>query len=281
MALGVAAGFFSDAGLDVEMVEMPRTGDAIAQLAGGAIQFAVAGAVPIINASRAGHDLIIVMSIEAENVFAVMGSKDIRSPEQLRGAKIAISGRREQDEMVMRRALREWGIDPDKDVTMVEKGSRGKCWDAIVKGEAAAMAATIPQPILARAIGLPVLKDYAEHPEPYQAGSIVTTRRYADANPETVRQFLGAQLRAIRLFQADFDAALPHLRARSKIDDIDVLRETQRLFGMALEHYVPDRRALAAVVANLEAAFGEKIDVDIGRIVEPSFATSLEGRTAH
>ena len=117
MALGVAEGFFADAGLDVVMQEMPRTGAAIAGLVEGAVQFAVAGAVPIVNAARAGQDPIIVMSIEAENVFAIMGAKRIKSPEDLRGDVIAISGKREQDEMMIRRALKEWGIDPETEVT--------------------------------------------------------------------------------------------------------------------------------------------------------------------
>jgi ABC-type nitrate/sulfonate/bicarbonate transport system substrate-binding protein len=259
MALGVAAGFFADAGLDVIMQEMPRTGAAIAGLVDGAVQFAVAGAVPIVNAARAGQDPIIVMSIEAENVFAIMGAK----------------------RMMMRRALKEWGIDPETEVKFDIRGSRGKCWDAIVSGEAAAMGATIPQPTMARAIGLPVLKDYAELGEPYQAGSIVTTRRYANANPDVVRKFLGAQLKAIRLFQSDFEASLPHLKARSKLENLDVLRETNRLFGHAMEDYVPNPAALKTVVNNLADVFGEKIEVDVNKIVEPSFAMSLEGRPAY
>jgi NitT/TauT family transport system substrate-binding protein len=278
MALGVGEGYFRDAGLDVEMVEMPRTGDAINKLIAGEIEFAVAGAVPIINAARAGHDPIIVMSIEAENVFAIMGSKAIKKPEDIRGTKVAISGKREQDEMMIRRALREWGIDPDKDVTLEVRGSRGKCWEAIVSGECSIMTATIPQPIHAKAIGLPVLKDYAELHEPYQAGAVVTTRSFANANPDAVKKFLGAQLRAVRTFQKDFDRSLPYLRQRSKIDDVEVLRETNKLFGHASEDYVPNPTALGNVVKNLVNVYGEKIDVDVNKIVEPSYAVSLEGR---
>jgi ABC-type nitrate/sulfonate/bicarbonate transport system substrate-binding protein len=141
MALGVAEGSFAYAGLDVVMEEMPRTGDAVKRLIEGSCEFVVAGATPIINVAKAGHDPLIVMSIEAENVFAIMAAKHIRSPEDLRGQTIAISGHREQDEMIMRRTLRDWGIDPDRDVELKLFGSRGKNWDAIVSGEAAAMTA--------------------------------------------------------------------------------------------------------------------------------------------
>jgi ABC-type nitrate/sulfonate/bicarbonate transport system substrate-binding protein len=278
MALGVASGFFADVGLNVFMEEMPRTGDAMRKLIDGTTEFVVVGAVPVINAARAGHHPLIVMSIEADNVFAVMGSSSIRSPNDLKGKIIAISGRHEQDDIMVRRALAHWGIDPDNDVTFEARGSRGKCWDAIISGEAVAMCATIPQPILARANGLPVLMDFANLHEPYQAGSVVTTRAYADANSDTVTRFLEGQLRAVRQFQSDFELSLPHLKARSKLDDVEVLRETHRLFGEAAEDYIPNPAASATVLCNLAAAIGEPIDIDLDRIIDASFATALEGR---
>ena len=47
MALGVAAGFFAEEGLDVIMEEIPRTGDAVKRLLAGTTEFVVVGAVPI------------------------------------------------------------------------------------------------------------------------------------------------------------------------------------------------------------------------------------------
>lgn len=278
MALGVARGLFADVGLDVAMVEIPRTGDAVAKLIEGATEFAVVGAAPIVNAARAGHRPVILMSIEGENVFAVMGSRSVSAPDDLKGKRVAISGQQEQDDVMLRRALVEWGIDPERDVTFKIYGSRGKCWDAIVTGDAAAMCSTIPQPILARAIGLPVLKDFCDLHEPYQAGCVVTTRAYADAAPEVVSRFLAAQLGAVRLFQDDFDAALPHLKARSKLEDIAVLRETHRMFAHAAEDYVPNPAGTAAVVRYLSEALGEPINVDLASMIDASFATALEGR---
>jgi hypothetical protein len=48
-----------------------------------------------------------------------------------------------------------------------------------------------------------------------------------------------------------------------------------------MEDYVPNPAALKTVVNNLADVFGEKIEVDVNRIVEPSFAMSLEGRPAY
>jgi ABC-type nitrate/sulfonate/bicarbonate transport system substrate-binding protein len=281
MALGVASGYFAEEGLDVIMEEIPRSGDAVKKLIAGTTEFVVVGAATILSAAYAGHYPVIVMNIEAENVFAIIGARSISSPEDLRGKTIAITGHGEQDNVMIHRALSEWGIDPNREVTFVEYGSRGDTWKAIVSGEAAAMCATIPQPILARANGLPVLKDFAELHEPLQAGCIGTTRAYIDDKPDNVHRFLAGQLRAVRLFQSDFEAALPHLITLSKLDNVEVLRETHRLFGEAAEDYIPNPVASANVLRNLSETLGKPLDVDLEKIIDPTFAIALEGRAPY
>ena len=277
MALGIAAGHFADQGLDVTMQEVARTGLAVSELMAGAADFAVAGSLPILNAAVAGHDPVIVMSIEAQNVFGVVGAHDVDTPDKLRGRPIAISGRREQDDMMMRRALKSWGIEPDADVRLEVMGSRGQCFAAVLSGRAAAMTATIPQPILARQMGLPVLLDYADAHEPFQLGALVTSRRQVLHRAELIDRIVTAQLRAFRLFRDDFAAALPHLRARAKIDDADVLRQTHQVFAAEADHCVPNPAALRAVVRTIADVYGESIDVDIDRIVDPRFAARAVG----
>jgi len=275
MALGVATGTFAAEGLDVTMREVARTGQAVTGVIEGAAQFAVAGAMPVLMAAAAGHDPVIVMSLEAQNVFGVIGARDVFDPLHLRGRGIAITAAGEQDDLIMRRTLIDWGFDPDHDVRLETLGSRGKCFEAVLSGAASAMTATIPQPILARALGLPVLKDYVPLHEPFQLGAIVTTRRLADARPQLVARLLRGQRSAMARFRDDFDAALPHLKARSKLDDIDVLRETHRLFAAEADHFVPTARALQAVVDATARYLGQRVAADVGAIVEPSFARAL------
>jgi hypothetical protein len=71
------------------------------------------------------------------------------------------------------------------------------------------------------------------------------------------------------------------MKARSKLDDVEVLRETNRLFGLAMEDYVPNPAALAAVIRSLVEVFGEPIDIDVNEVVDPSFATALEGKAPY
>ncbi len=270
-ALAIEQGLFEAVGVEVDRREVRNGTEGIAAVLDREVDLCVCGGVPIIRAAISGGDPLIVMSIEAENVVGVMGSFDVSDPEHLRGRVMGVTGLGDPDNTFLRRALRDWGIDPNRDVTFKEFGHRGAVWDALVDGKIAAMAATIPQPLLARKIGLPVLRDFRDTPEPYQVGTLVTSRRYADESPETLRSFLRGALAGIELFQSDFDISLPHLKARSKLDDEDVLRETHRLFSEAMRHYVPTEDAIRAVAVDYAAAVSETVYIDFAALVDPSF----------
>lgn len=273
-SLAIAEGYFEEYGINAVTEEVPRTSDGVAKVVTGEADFAIAGGAPVLQFALGGADPLVVFSIEQHNIFAVIGAKGIREPEQLRGGRVGILGPRDPDAILMMRALREWGIDPATEVTAVQCDGRGDQWDAVVEGRVDAMTTAAPQPIMARRLGLPVLHDYGEVGEAYQLGALVTTRSLADAEPEIVGNYLAAQLKGVRRFQEDFEAALPHLRARAKIDDVDVLRETHRVFSQALDHYVPVPTALANVARDLAAHTGEPVDLDVARYVDGSFAAA-------
>lgn len=271
VSMAQEAGYFAERGVEVIAEEHPSTGVALQKMVDGGLDVAGTSGMAILRAALGGAQPLVVMSIEAENVFAIIGSKDIDSSEDLRGKVVGANGEGDQDYLMMTRALRDWGLEPGKDVEVKFLGSRGKSWEAIRRGEIAAMASTIPLPILARKEGLPVLRDFADERGPYQLGSFVTTRPFADANPDTLRGFLAGMLDGYKLFQSDFAVALPHMKARSKLDDEDVLRETWEIFVKAMDHYAPTEEALAAVLEDMVAFTGQPVDLDVSDIVDPTY----------
>lgn len=276
MKMGKALGIFAEHGIDLVMDEYPRGGAAIKALEEGNADFAVASGLPIVRAAQRGADPVIVMSIEAENVFAIIGARSIASPQDLKGQRVGISSPDDQDGIMMRRALRDWDIDPEHDLTMVEHaGGRGAIWAALVNDEVSAMAATIPEPVHARALGLPILRDFHEVPEPYQAGSLVIKRTFGDLRRDLVETVLDAQLESVKTFHADIEASLPYLRECTRIDNEDVLREVGHLFAEAMLHYTPSQAPLSAVVRDVTAVTGAQPEVDVSRIVDPSFVARL------
>lgn len=275
LAMAQGLGFFAERGLDTATVEVANTADCVERLAAGEVDLAAAPGVPILNAALNGLDVVVVLSCASENLFGVIAARHVTTPEDLRGGVIGTTATDDQGYLVMHRTLREWGIDPETDVRTRELGSRGREWDAVVAGDIDAFATTVPQPILARRRGLPVLRDFTDDHEPYQLGAIVTTRSFADADPRRLRDLLDGLLQGYRLFQTDFDTTLPYLKARSKVDDLDVLVETHRILSEEFDHYAPRVEPLAAVARDLAAMRGAPLGLDVSSLVDASFVAEL------
>lgn len=276
MALGVEAGVFERHDVDVEMIRLPRGSDAIRALERGDADLAVVSGLPVLRAAQRGLDPAIVMSVEAENVFAVIGAEGTREMADLRGRVVGMNSPDDQDGVMMRRALVEAGLDPEADVTMrAYAGGRGAIWDALLAGEVAAMAVTLPEPFSARACGLPILRDFLDDLEPYQCGSFVVRHSYLESEEELLRDALTAQLESIRLFNADDGLARRALEATTTITDATVFDQTRRAFGEAMLHYVPQLEPLEHVIRDVRNVTGVDLDVDARRIVQPAIAESL------
>lgn len=275
MRMAIERGFFTERGIDVVMHEYARGAVAVEMVEAGEADAAVVGGAMLHMAMR-GSDPRIVMNIEAENVFAIIGARGIETPEDLRGKRIGICGPHDADTFIMKRALRDWNLDFERDVELVVmEGGRSEQWAATLEGTISAMACTVPEPLHARAVGLPILRDFGDPPEPYQCGSITTTKAFADANPDLLRTFLAGQLAGVHAYQDDFEGAVPHLKALTLIDDIDVLRETHRLFGMAMGDYVPQIEPLTHTARDLADSLGQPLPFKVADLIDPSFALSL------
>lgn len=275
MRMAIERGFFTERGIDVVMHEYARGAVAVEMVEAGEADAAVVGGAMLHMAMR-GSDPRIVMNIEAENVFAIIGARGIETPEDLRGKRVGICGPHDADTFIMKRALRDWNLDFERDVELVVmEGGRSEQWAATLEGTISAMACTVPEPLHARAVGLPILRDFGDPPEPYQCGSITTTKAFADANPDLLRTFLAGQLAGVHAYQDDFEGAVPHLKALTLIDDIDVLRETHRLFGMAMGDYVPQIEPLTHTARDLADSLGQPLPFKVADLIDPSFALSL------
>ncbi|MDQ7904615.1 ABC transporter substrate-binding protein [Phytohabitans sp. ZYX-F-186] len=265
-------GFYDEVGVEVELVEYPRTSDALKGALRREVDAATCPGVCILNEAMAGHDPVNVMNMEDENVFGMIGARHIKTPADLKGTTIGTFGLGDQNQVVISRALTKLGLDPKSDVEFkTDYPDRAALLAAVDAGEVSAICFTVPTPLMARRMGLPILLDFRDHPEPYQCGAVVTSRRYADENPETLVRFLAGSMKGAKLFQEDIEAALPHLAACSKLDDEGVLREVHGLFAIALRTLTPSLPPLRGVATDLEAALGRPLGVDLTALVDDSF----------
>ena len=116
------AGIFKEYGIDAKLVYMEGGRLSIQSLLSGTTQFMTGDAVSALTAVGGGADIVLLAS--AKNilpyVFAV--SKDVRHGDDLKGKMIATSQIGGRAGEIARMAVKNMGLDPDKDVIYLAVG---------------------------------------------------------------------------------------------------------------------------------------------------------------
>src|SRR5438445_11352798 len=100
----------------------------------GSIQFTTSDLPSQIQSALAGIDFKIISVTIDRLDGAIMAHKGIRSPQELKGKKIAISRFGSVSDIVTRMVLRHWGVDP-KDVVLMQVGNTPTRIAAILSGQ--------------------------------------------------------------------------------------------------------------------------------------------------
>jgi NitT/TauT family transport system substrate-binding protein len=85
------AGLFEKNGLNVQLVYLRGGTEAAQALVTGDIPFAMMGGGAVIASNLAGSGSVILAGIENTMLFKLVTSKDIDSPEKLRGKKLGVA----------------------------------------------------------------------------------------------------------------------------------------------------------------------------------------------
>src|SRR5581483_10435073 len=183
------AGLFEQQGLDVTDFPLIEGGTlSIQALIGGDIQFVLAGTSGIIVADLGGADIVGIAGASNKFEFALLTVPEVRAAGDLRGKRVGISRFGSSSDFAARTALQYLGLDPDRDVTILQIGGTAARVGAMQSGAIEAAPEIAPALLTAKKLGFNMLVDLAQIGIPYQVGPIATTRTLINENPEIVRR---------------------------------------------------------------------------------------------
>ncbi len=115
------AGLLEKYGFDSEMVYVQ--GVKLVQVhVSGQLDVSTISSVVYLQASVGGADLIQVASSIDNQIMKLMVSPSIAKPQDLRGKTLAVTGFGSLTDLLLRPALKNWGLEPQKDVKIVQIG---------------------------------------------------------------------------------------------------------------------------------------------------------------
>jgi ABC-type nitrate/sulfonate/bicarbonate transport system substrate-binding protein len=149
--------------------------------------------------------------------------------EDLRGKVFGTTRFGTQSDLASRIALRLHGLDPERDVTMVQTGGPAETVTAMMTGKVHAAAISPPATLQAKRVKLKELMDLSKLDVEYHVNGLVTTRRYLKSNEDVVRRFLKAYIEGAVRGQKDKAFAMKTMGKYFRTDDREVLEETYEM----------------------------------------------------
>jgi NitT/TauT family transport system substrate-binding protein len=187
-----AKGFFKEQGLTVEQIFVRGGPIAIASLVSGNVDFAsIGGAQAAIRSKAKGLDLNIISSLSNYTNYTLIGSKDNKRLEDLRGKTVGITGAGTFSDFTIRLYLKRNNIDPDKDVALRAIGQTVVRAGALEKGLIAAAPFSAEDAVKLLDKGFPMIVNLNEALRVPQS-VYVTRGEMLEKSPDTSKRFLKA-----------------------------------------------------------------------------------------
>ncbi len=214
-------------GVDARLVYVTGASKNMQSLMANDIQFAGVGTGGI-EANVRGGGTVYVASFVNHFVFSLYGNPRIRSVQELKGAPIGITRFGTGTEYAARFALSKYGLNPDKDVTMIQTGGVPETLAAILTGAVKAGIVSPPTTLRARRLGLKEIVNITDLKLPFIQSSTVVTQKYITAQPEVVMGVLKALVHAISIIKNNKPFAEAVIGRYTHLSDNELLEETYR-----------------------------------------------------
>src|SRR5215813_3537406 len=147
----------------------------------------------------------------------------ITSIKQLRGKKVAVSRFGSGSHFQSNLALKDGGLDPDKDVTVLQIGNSAARMAAILSGtvDGTIMAADfVPR---AKREGFNVVADLAATNIDYPFLSLNMMGNYIERNPKMVKALIKSMSESVTVLQTDTSAAKAVVRSVLRTEDVETV----------------------------------------------------------
>ena len=167
----------------------------------GELNFSGAGAASVVAARLKGGDVVLLACpVDADAVYLI-ARPGIKSPAELKGKTMAVTRLGSTTHFYLRSALRYAGLDPQKDVKVLQLGLEFS--GALDAGQidAAALPFNLALPYLQK--GWPVLLDLSRTDFVYPASCVVSSRAFLKESPRVVDRFLRAYVESIHLIKKE------------------------------------------------------------------------------
>jgi NitT/TauT family transport system substrate-binding protein len=206
--VAMSKGYFKSQGVAIEPIFIRGGPAAIAALASGEVEFgSIGGAQAPIRSRARGLDVFILGSVSSKVNYTIVGNKETRTLEDLKGKIIGVTGAGAFSDFAVRMFLRNNNIDPDKDVTLRAIGPTTLRAAALERGLIAAAPFSSEETVMLLKKGFPLINNLSESLSIPQS-ILITRGEVLEKYPDTTKRVLKALILGIQFARRDKSEAI-------------------------------------------------------------------------
>jgi NitT/TauT family transport system substrate-binding protein len=190
-------------GLETDLVFIPTSTTNVATLVAGSVRVGNISGGSIANAVVGGASLVAVGCFINTLPYELIVHESIRTPQQLKGKSVGISRIGSSSDVAARVLIKGLGLEPDKDVAIIQVGGSGERAAAFATGRIAAFPSPPGVIHLTKRMSSRTLITTADFPKSYPFPYVcpTTSRSYLGTNRDTIKRLLMALIEATHFFK--------------------------------------------------------------------------------
>jgi NitT/TauT family transport system substrate-binding protein len=217
------AGLFKKYNLDTEIILITGGPAAVSALINGDVDLDLRAPVAALQAMAHGMKLTFLVSQSNTLDYDVVTRPEIKDVKQLKGKRVGIIRFGGISELMVRYLFQRLGLDPDKDIQIIQVGQARLI--SLEKGGIEATVLSSGESYYARRMGFRVL----DMPTlPFFGSAIVASPSWVAKKPDTVQRFLKAYIEGARFFLREKAKSIAYLKDFLRLTDAEALEVTYK-----------------------------------------------------
>jgi ABC-type nitrate/sulfonate/bicarbonate transport system substrate-binding protein len=216
-------GFLKQEGLDADLIYIPSSSTMAQSMLAGEVAVASVNSQGVVDVGLQGGDMLAIGAIINVVAFYVMAPPEIKRIEDLKGKTVGVTRFGASTDFGLRMLLEKHGLDPARDVTVLQIGDMPGIAAALSKRTIYAAPMSYPMAYVAQQAGVHMVANLAKEDIPFMHVGLTTTRKFLKDRRPQAKALLRAYGRAVHFMHTRKDETKTIFTRYSKITDKGML----------------------------------------------------------
>jgi NitT/TauT family transport system substrate-binding protein len=222
------AGQLKQEGLDANLVYIAASSTMAQAMMAGEVAISTANSQAVVDTGLQGGDLVALGAIVNFVALYVIAAPEIKTVADLRGKPVGVTRFGATTDFAMQMYLKKYGLEPVRDVPIIQIGGLPELAAALSKKSIYAAAMSYPMGLVAQQAGMKVLANLAKEEIPFLHQGLTTTRRFVKDHRAQAKAFVRAYGNAVHFMHSRKEEAKAIVARYTKVTDPAMLEGTMQ-----------------------------------------------------